>query len=76
MNGHRLDGWKGGTAQYIRLYYQVPAYRRGRVIFDGKPGTIVGFRNAALRVRLDSDPKHIITCHPTWRVEYKERTGQ
>jgi hypothetical protein len=67
---HRLDGATGGAADYVRRYYQVPAYRGDRVIVDGAPGRIVGFRNAGLRVRLDKPPHLVLSYHPTWRVEY------
>lgn len=63
-----------GSADYIRRYYQVPAKRGARIRFRGQPGTIVGFRAQYLRVRLDGQPKQIITCHPTREIEYVEAT--
>jgi hypothetical protein len=59
------------TAEYVRGYYRVPAKRGMRIVADGKPGTIVGFDGAHLRVRLDGE-KHIGNWHPTWRIEYPE----
>ncbi|TMR13794.1 hypothetical protein ETD86_29965 [Nonomuraea turkmeniaca] len=66
---NRLDRWKGGNAEYVRIYYGVPAYRGDRVVVDGRPGRIVGF-DAGLRVRFDDQPRHVEPCHPTWRVVY------
>jgi len=57
------------TAAYVRNYYRVPAKRGGKITFEGKPGTIVGFRDQYLRARLDGE-KEILTLHPTWEVEY------
>lgn len=56
-------------AEYIRSYYGVPAKKGGKVVFDGKPGVITGYRNASLLVRLDGE-KHSVPVHPTWRMEY------
>jgi len=55
--------------EYIRKFYDVPAKRGGRVVFDGRGGTIVSARNAHLRIRPD-DGGRILLCHPTWRMEY------
>lgn len=57
------------SAKYVRDYYKVPAKRGMRVVADGKPGKIVGFDGAHLRIRLDGE-KHIGNWHPTWRIEY------
>ena len=57
------------TAKYVRDYYGVPAKRGMRIVVDGIPGTIVGFDDARLRVRLQG-VKGIQSAHPTWRVEY------
>lgn len=65
-----------GSADYVRRYYQVPAKRGGRIKFRGRDGTIVGFRDAGLRVRLDDDPKRVIPCHPTWRIDYLDGEGE
>ncbi|MEU4229454.1 hypothetical protein AB0F17_34600 [Nonomuraea sp. NPDC026600] len=78
---NRLDRWKGGAAEYVRLYYGVPAYRGDRVVVDGRPGRIVGFRDARLRVRFDEQPRLVAPCHPTWRAVYvdgsqRARTGE
>jgi hypothetical protein len=58
---------------YIREHYKVPAKRGGRIIYTGgrfpMTGTIVGSRNAHLRVRMDGF-KRIEELHPTWNVEY------
>lgn len=62
------------SAAYVREYYKVPAKRGMRIKFEGQPGVIVGFRDQYLRVRLD-DEKRIITCHPTWEIEYPKEVG-
>jgi len=60
------------SAQYIRDHYQVPAERGGRLTFDARrTGIIVGFRDGYLRVRFDDTPHHVVTLHPTWRVQYE-----
>lgn len=61
-----------GSADYVRRYYRVPAKRGGRIRWDGRPGTIVGFVGQYLRVRLDARPKYVITLHPTYLIEYLE----
>lgn len=61
------------SAEYVRAYYGVPAKRGMRIVADGKPGKIVGFDGAHLRVRLDGET-HIGNWHPTWRIEYPEAT--
>lgn len=65
----RLDGWDGSQAEYVRRYYDVPARRGGRIVFDGKPATVVGFADARLLVRLDGE-EETVPIHPTWEVEY------
>lgn len=62
------------SAEYVRNYYKVPAKRGMRVVADGKPGKIVGFDGAHLRIRLDGE-KHIGNWHPTWRIEYPDATS-
>jgi hypothetical protein len=56
-------------AEYIRWRYGVPAKRGRRVQYRGNPGTVVAFRGPYLRVRLDGG-RQILTCHPTWEMEY------
>ena len=56
---------------YIKTRYSVPAKEGGRVKFQGKEGTIVGAREAYLRIQLDGET-HIGTYHPTWEMEYLE----
>lgn len=57
------------SLDHIRHAYHVPAKRGQQVLIDGHPGRIVGARGARLRVRFDHGP--LVTCHPTWRVEYQ-----
>ena len=54
---------------YIRRYYRVPAKRGGRVLYDGKPGTIVWTDGPYLRIRLDG-VRGVASYHPLWRIEY------
>ena len=54
---------------YIRNYYKVPAKKGGRVLYEGKPGTIVGARNAYLLIRLDGE-KEAGSYHPTYNITY------
>lgn len=54
---------------YIRGYYQVPAEINRPVVFDGKPGRIVGTSDAHLMIRLDGETEPI-PVHPTWHMEY------
>jgi len=61
-----------GPLGYIRFYYDVPAWPGRRVVVDGKPGVIVGGRDAYLLVRFADG---VMPCHPTWRVEYVEEAG-
>lgn len=62
------------SAKYVRDYYKVPAKRGMRVVANGKPGTIIGFSGAHLRIRLDGE-KYAGNWHPTWRIEYPEATS-
>lgn len=68
------------SLQQIRNYYQVPAFRGRRILFEGRPGVIVGSCRPGglyLRARLDEDGQ-IYTLHPTWEIEYvnaKEAVG-
>lgn len=57
------------SAEYIRTRYGVPAKKGGKVIFNGRPGVITGYRDAYLLIRLDGE-KHSMPCHPMWRIEY------
>jgi hypothetical protein len=59
------------SLRYIREQYGVPAKRGGRVKFKGKPGTITGFHNAYLRIRLDGERVSGV-YHPTWEIEYEK----
>jgi hypothetical protein len=57
------------SADYVREYYKVPAKRGGRVLYEGRPGTIVGFSRQYLRIRLDGETR-IGSYHPTWHIDY------
>ncbi len=56
---------------WIAKHYGVPAVEGGRVLFEGKPGTIVGSSGPHLMVRLDGERK-ASPYHPTWHIEYVE----
>lgn len=58
-----------GALEYICRHYSVPAAENGRVLFEGKPGTIVGTTGHYLRVQIDGE-NHADTYHPTWHMEY------
>lgn len=59
--------------EYIRDYYQVPAYRGARIRYTGGKtpveGTITSASGPYIRVRFD-DRKLTVRLHPTWEVEY------
>jgi len=55
--------------EYIRNYYKVPAKRGMLVKYQGKPGIIVGAKDAYLRIRLEGE-KSIGSYHPTWEIQY------
>ena len=64
------------SMEYIRKTYGVPAKRGGHVkVSIGKDrdipvdGVIVGSKGARLRIRI-AGQKHILSYHPTWRIEY------
>lgn len=61
-------------AEYVRSYYNVPAKRGMRITIEGKPATIVGFRNAHLRIRIDGE-QHVVNAHPTWEIDYLDGRG-
>ncbi len=71
---HRLDLWDGTPTDYVRRYYDVPAELERRIVFDGRPGVIVGAEGGYLRVRFDDDPGSV-PLHPTWRVDYLDGLG-
>lgn len=66
------------SMDYIRRAYGVPAKRGARISFvRGQQqvfGTIVGARNARLRVRMDGE-RTVCSLHPTWRVGYHEQSS-
>mgnify|MGYP001214948660 FL=1 len=60
------------SLEYIRNTYKVPAKKGQRVLYTGGGaaigGTIVGSRDASLRVRTDDG--HTGFYHPTWEMQY------
>jgi hypothetical protein len=57
------------SLKYIQDYYDVPAEKGQKVLYEGKEGTIVGASGPHLKVRF-SDEKRDLILHPTWKVEY------
>ena len=55
--------------EYIRETYGVPAKVGMKVIADGKPGKITGYRGAYLKIKLEGESKSGL-WHPTWNMEY------
>ena len=60
---------KHDPLQYVRDYYQVPAYVGMRVSVYGKTGVIVGGNGPYIRIHLDGQ-KHDGNYHPTDGVTY------
>lgn len=58
------------TGTYVRQHYKVPAEIDGRVVANGKPGTIVGFDGAHVLIRLDGE-EHANPWHPIWEMVYE-----
>lgn len=60
------------SIEYIRDTYRVPAQKDGRVRYTGggasQLGTIIGSRNAYLRLKMDDGETGLY--HPTWEMEY------
>jgi hypothetical protein len=54
---------------YIRGHYGVPATIGGRVLFEGRSGSIVGTSDHYLLIKLD-DEKIPDVFHATWHMEY------
>lgn len=61
------------TGTYVRQHYNVPAEINGRVVANGKPGTIVGFDGAHVLILLDGE-EHARPWHPTWEMVYEAAT--
>lgn len=57
---------------YIRERYKVPAKRGARVTYEGRPGTVTGFRGAYIKVRLDGEQRESV-YHPTWHIKYEAK---
>lgn len=64
------------SAAWIRATYNLPLVERHRrVAYSGNPqagrqlGTIVGFYEGHLRIKLDGE-RHLITTHPVHAIEY------
>ena len=59
------------SMEYIRDFYNVPAYRGQRVKYCGNPGRIISTRAAYLNLKMDNG-QIIRNVHPEWEMEYTE----
>lgn len=57
---------------YIRWFYEVPAYRGRRVSYNGRIGVITGSRGMYIRIRLDGEKRSYI-YHPTYEIDYEPK---
>lgn len=55
--------------EWVRAQYGVPAEVGGRVVVDGKPGTIIGTSGPHLAIALDGGGAPV-AAHPTWHMTY------
>ena len=59
------------SLDYIRRYYNVPAYQGQQVTYRGDPAVVVGAKDQYLKLRFQNqkatDPR---LFHPTWKIEY------
>jgi hypothetical protein len=68
------------SLEYVRNYYQVPAFPGQRVLYTGdkkkgpQPGVIVGGVSAHIKIRIDGE-KDAYPYHPTWELEYVDEEG-
>lgn len=63
------------SLEYIRRYYDVPAYRDRRVRYTGgkepREGVITNSFGQYLRIRFDGETEtEPGKFHPTWKIEY------
>jgi len=68
-------GRKIDNGDYVREYYQVPAYKGQDITWRGRRARILGFDLAYLHIELiDIDPLaeggNETVVHPTWEVDY------
>jgi len=57
------------SMKYIRDFYNVPSKRGMKILYETTIGTIVGSKDAYLRIRLDGEER-VGNYHPTWNIEY------
>lgn len=62
------------SLEYIRQYYNVPAYEGARVTWCGDPAVIVGASRQYLILHFEGQdkPSHA-HYHPTWETVYLEQ---
>lgn len=59
------------SLEYIRQYYNVPAYEGQRVTYCGDPAVIVGGSAQYLTLQFDGKDTADTGCyHPTWEIVY------
>lgn len=60
--------------EYIRGYYQVPAFKGRKVKYKGTEGKIKGGKGPYLVLEF-ADKTMNGQYHPTWEIEYLENVG-
>lgn len=61
---------KHDPLQYVRDYYNVPAYTGMHVVVDGKKGIITGASGPHVMIKLEG-AKHALPYHPTDGITYQ-----
>jgi hypothetical protein len=59
----------------IAVNYQVPAYLGAPVMFEGRPGKVVGADQGWLIVKLDGERDPDL-YHPRWHMQWPEDNGR
>jgi hypothetical protein len=57
------------SLKYIKDYYQVPANKGQKILYEGEIGEIVGASGPHLKVKF-LDHKNPLILHPTWKIQY------
>jgi len=62
------------SLEYIRNYYNVPAFKGAKVKYKGTEATIKGGRSQYIVLEF-ADKSMNGNYHPTWEIEYIENGG-